>query len=233
MNRIRSAVLELIDSALRHIGSVGGVYLRRVYYQRRLRACGRNLRIDCGVYITNPGFIEVGDNVILDKSVVITAGPAGDAARTRYVPNPDCQAKPGEVMIGSHAHLGIGTIVQGHGGVDIGDYFTTSSHCMIYSLSNDPRRCRSGTVGGASHEVHYIQAPVKIGDNVWLGLHSIMIGNTLGNDVFAKPYSLILMDITDNQIIMGQPARATGPRFGPVPQSSSDRTSGNTDGFAS
>jgi acetyltransferase-like isoleucine patch superfamily enzyme len=232
MTRIRFAVLELIDSALRHIGSVAGVSIRRAYYRCRLRNCGRNLRIDCGVYITNPGFISLGDDVILDKGVIIIAGSAGDHARTRHVPNPECRAKPGEVIIGSHAHLGIGTILQGHGGVEIGDDFTSSSHCMIYSLSNDPRRCQSGTVGGASHEVHYIQSPVKIGDNVWLGLHSIMIGNTLGNHVFAKPYSLILTDIADNQIIMGQPAVVTGPRFGPVHQSSSDRTSRNTEGFS-
>lgn len=217
LTKIQGVLFDLIESALRNLGSVVGVYLRRAYYKRRLKACGSNLRIDCGVFLVNPRYVSLGDHVILDKHVIIIAGPAGDALRTKYVSNRDCETAPGEVIIGSHSHLGIGTIVQGHGGVGIGDYFTSSSRCMIYSLSNDPRRCRSGTVGGVRHDVHYIETPVKIGRNVWLGLQSIVIGNTIGDDVFAKPYSVITKDISENRIVAGSPASEMGSRFEPDP----------------
>ena len=118
------------------------------------------------------------------------------------------------MIIGNDSHLSIGTIVQGHGGVAIGDQFGSSAGCFIYSLSNDPRRCRFGTVGGASNDVHYVETPVKIGRNVWLGLKVIVIGGTIHDDVFVKPNALVFVrDIAANQIAEGQPARAIGPRF--------------------
>lgn len=213
LNKIQRVLFDLTESALRNVGSGVGVYLRRAYYKKRLKACGSDLRIDCGVFLVNIGHISLGDQVILDKHVIITAGPAGDPVRTKSLSNPDCGAAAGEVIIGSHSHLGIGTIVQGHGGVVIGEYFTSSSRSMIYSLSNDARRCRRGTVGGARNEVHYIETPVKIGRNVWLGLQSIVIGNTIDDDVFVKPNSVVVTNIPANQIAVGQPARAIGPRF--------------------
>ena len=72
--RIASVALELLESMLRNVGSIVGVYLREAYYKRRLKACGKNLRIDCGVFLVEPGYISVGDNVCLDKHVIITAG---------------------------------------------------------------------------------------------------------------------------------------------------------------
>lgn len=211
--KLGDVMLDLVECSLRNLGSVIGVSLRRLYYKRRLKACGRNLCIDCGVFLVNPRYISLGDNVVIDKHVIMTAGPAGDAARTKRVANPYCEAQLGEIVIGNNCHLGIGTIVQGHGGVSIGDYFTTSSHCKIYSLSNDPQRCLTGTVGGAANDVYYVQSPVKIGQNVWLGLQTIVIGNTIGDNVFLKPNSLVVEDISSNSIASGQPARVTVTRF--------------------
>ena len=211
--KIRQALLELLECSLRNLGSSIGVYLRRLYFKRRLKACGRDLRIDCGVFLTNPEYITFGDSVVLDKHVIIIAGPAGNPNQTKRIANASCKVPAGEVKIGSKCHLGIGTIVQGHGGVTIGDFFTSSSRCMIYSFSNDPYRCRTGTVGGATNEVHYVETPVSIGHNVWLGLQSIVVGNTIGDNVFLKPNSVAAKDIDSNQVAEGQPARSIGSRF--------------------
>jgi hypothetical protein len=51
---------------------------------------------------------------------------------------------------GSFSHIGIGTVIQGHGGVQAGDYFTSSAGCRIYSFSNDYRESRAGMMATGS-----------------------------------------------------------------------------------
>ncbi len=212
-NRAIDCALQLFESLIRNLGSIAGLRLRRWYYRVRLKECGKNLNVDCGVYFVNPEYIRLGDNVVLDKNVILIAGPSGDTQRTRCIKNEDSTVTRGEVRVGSWSHIGIGTIIQGHGGVQIDDYFTSSSRCMIYSLSNNPNLCHSGTLGGALNEVHYVETPVRIGRNVWLGLQCIVIGNSIGDNVFMKPNSVVVSNIASNQIAEGNPAKAVGVRF--------------------
>lgn len=212
--KLRDACLRALEDLLRNLGAGLGMRLRRAYYRKRLRTCGKNLRVDCGVYLTNPQHISLGDDVLLDKGVIITAGPAGGGGRcTRTIENPHCTSAPGHVRIGHGAHLGIGTILQGHGGISIGDYFTSSSRCSIYSLSNDPYRCRNGTIGGSGTEVYYIASPVCIGRNVWLGLNTIVIGHTIHDDTFVRPNSVVTADVGPNEVVQGDPASVVRARF--------------------
>jgi len=211
--KLTAPAFELLESVLRNIGSPVGILLRRAYYRVRLKSCGKKVCIDCGVFLTNPQYITLGDNVTLDKHVVITAGPAGHPERTRTVRSSDCVAEPGYVIIGKHSHVGIGTIIQGHGGVVIGEDFTSSSHCTIYSLSNDPKACRHGTVGADGRPVYYVATPTYIGRNVWLGLKVIVVGHTIGDDVFVKACSVVSANLEANSICAGQPAARVGPRF--------------------
>ena len=54
-------------------GDVGD-RLRYRYWARRLRALGRNVRIDVGVNIHGAKYVEIGDNVWIDRHVCIMAG---------------------------------------------------------------------------------------------------------------------------------------------------------------
>jgi phosphatidyl-myo-inositol dimannoside synthase len=57
-----------------------------------------------------------------------------------------------------------------------------------------------------------VVTPVAIGNNVWLGLKSIVIGNTIGDNSFIKPLSLVISDVVPNTIASGVPARPERPR---------------------
>ena len=206
-------LLIAIEDAIRPISGTCGRWIRRWYYRRRFKACGQSLRIESGVQIDNPQFISVGDRVWIDRGVVLTAGPGGFDSRKKKPLNGIVRAKPGELFIGSHCHLGIRTIVQAHGGVYIGDGFTSSANCAIYSLSNDPYQCRMGTVGSPDNPVYYVETPVDIGNNVWLGLQCIVVGNSIGDDCFVQPLSLVRESIPSNTIAGGVPACALRPRF--------------------
>lgn len=47
-----------------------------------------------------------------------------------------------------------------------------------------------------------------IGDNVWIGTNSVIVGGiTIGNNVLIAPNSYVVNDVEDNSIVVGNPAR--------------------------
>jgi acetyltransferase-like isoleucine patch superfamily enzyme len=201
----------LVEQVIRNISGSFGRKVRYIYYKRKLGRCGTSVFIDEGVFITNPKFIFLGSNIWIDKSVILIAGFGGNPENTKFIPNSSFTKKPGEIHIGSNSHLGIGTIIQGHGGVEIEDYFTTSAGCKIYSLSDDPSKCKKGTFNKT--DSFYIATPVKICDNVWLGLNVNVIGNTIGSNSFITTNSVVYKNIPQNSFAEGTPAISKKPRF--------------------
>jgi acetyltransferase-like isoleucine patch superfamily enzyme len=206
LRRAKAVVLHLVEDLLRPISGPLGVRLRRAYYRRRLKRCGSNLSIAPGVFIDSPEYVAFGDWVGLDRNVIIQAGPSLEAGDVKPVENAQCQAAAGEVVVGDRCHISIGCIVQGHGGIWIGHGFTASAGTCIYSLSNAVRTTKEGSVVGAGCALDRVRTPVAIGNNVWLGLHVVVIGNTIGDDTFIKPMSVVTRDVPGNAIAGGSPA---------------------------
>lgn len=210
---MRDAFLSLIESLLRPIGGPVGARLRAFWYRRRLGRCGRNPIIGPDVHLVGCRWMEWGDDIVIDAFSVLVAGPAKPSPLTKTIGLTGDAPASGQLVIGDRAHIGFGTIIQAHAGVRIGRDFTTSAGCRIYSRSNDPAQCRNGTRPGHDVAIGYVDAPCRIGDNVWLGLDCIMVGGSIGDDVFALPQSLLTGSFAANQRVGGNPARAMGPRF--------------------
>lgn len=52
------------------------------------------------------------------------------------------------------------------------------------------------------------QGTPTIGDNVWIGTNSVIVGNVkIGNDVLIAPNSFVNMDVPPHSIVIGNPAR--------------------------
>jgi acetyltransferase-like isoleucine patch superfamily enzyme len=202
--------LHLIEDVLRNFSGGLGRKLRYAYYKYRLGSCGKNVQIDEGVYFVNPKYIKLEDNIWIDKNVILIAGKGGDIQKTKTI-NLDGAPLEGEIIIGRFSHIGISTIIQGHGGIQIGEYFTSSSGCKIYTLSNDPQKCRQGTYG--TKEIYYILSPVIIENNVWLGLNVTVIGGYIAKDTFISPNSVVFGTIPANSFASGNPAKFIKSRF--------------------
>jgi acetyltransferase-like isoleucine patch superfamily enzyme len=205
----------IIEDLLRPISGSLGKYLRRIYYRRRLGKCGRGLDIATGVRFVNPNFIELGDHISIDYNCILVAGRLNKKGRVTYLNLSQHKDLEGRIIIGSYSHVGIANIIQGHGGVQLGDYFTSSSNCTIYSLSNDPGRCRKGTLetDESASYVYYVSGNVITGTNVWIGLNVNLLSCTLGNDVFVRPGTTVTGSFSDNTIVSGSPVVSTGMRF--------------------
>lgn len=202
----------LIEGRIRNIGGGVGVRLRRAFYRRKFNSCGKNLRIDVGVVLEGLASVSIGDNVWIDKNCILLAGKVDLPIDTeKRFANPEFLFKEGELHIGSNVHLAPGTIIQAHGGVQIGDYFTASAGSKIYSLSNDPALCKMGTF--SSDEIAYVKSQIVIKENVWLGLNTIVLGGTIHKNSFITPNSVVIKSLEENSYAGGNPAVRIKARF--------------------
>lgn len=213
----------LLRSAIRNISGAGGRKLRYMYYSRRLGGCGNNVVIDEGVIIQGSKDIYLGDDVWIDRYCILMAGKVPLEAGAKVHGNPNYQHEIGELHIGNNVHITPYSLIQAHGGVQIGSHCGTGSGAKIYSLtnlptdSNNPDRRVCYSWGG---ELAQLSAPIVIGDNVGIGLGAVVLpAVTIENDCFVAPYSIVMSPVKENSFVSGNPARKIKDRF-PVPESS-------------
>ena len=110
----------------------------------------------------------------------------------------------GEPVIGTGTWIGAFTVVDGSGGLTIGDGCDISSGAQIYTHSS-VRRCVSA---GAFASVE--RAPVLIGDHVFIGAGAIVnMGVTIGDHSVVAPGAVVTRDVPAYTVVAGVPARPT------------------------
>lgn len=205
-------IFHITESLMRNISGRLGQVLRKTYYSKRFAQCGNNLKIDEGVIIEGIQDIFVGDNVWIDKYTILMAGKVSiPSEKIKAKENKNYMCNEGELHIGSNVHIAPQCIIQAHGGVVIGNYFTASAGSKIYSLSNSVDQCFYGT--HSDKEIKHILSPIKIEDNVWLGLNSIILGGEIKKDSFVAPNSVVITSISENSFANGSPAKKIKDRF--------------------
>jgi len=110
----------------------------------------------------------------------------------------------GDVKVGKMTWIGMFVILDGGGGLEIGDYCSISAGVQIYT--HDSVRW---AVSGSKHE--YEQAAVKIGDCCHVGAQSVIAkGVTIGEHSIVAACSFVRNNVPPNTIVSGNPARAIG-----------------------
>lgn len=210
--RMLNLLFQIIESLIRNIGGRFGYILRQKYFSKKFGQCGVNLQIGEGVIIQGAKDMYLGDNVWIDKYCILMAGKVNiPSSQVKREQNHNYTYNEGELHIGSNTHIAPQCIIQAHGGVSLGNYFTASAGCKIYSLSNDVGRCYYGTHSG--EEINYVISPVSIMDNVWLGLNAIVLAGEIKNDSFIAPNSVVMTTIEENSFVSGNPAKKIKDRF--------------------
>lgn len=103
------------------------------------------------------------------------------------------------VSINSYVHI------WGQGGVEIGDDTLIASHVAITSLTHVP--------GAVPHSASHEARPVKIGQNVWIGAHAVILpGVTIGDDAVVGAGAVVTRDVPAGAKVVGVPARPLPPR---------------------
>ncbi len=114
----------------------------------------------------------------------------------------------GHILIGTHVHLGPGTVVYGHGGVEIGDACLIAMHCRILS-SDHP-------IPALDRRIRWepdVLKPTRIGRDVWLGAGVTVLGGvTIGEGCVIGAGAVVTKDIPPGSIAVGLPAHVIGHR---------------------
>lgn len=110
----------------------------------------------------------------------------------------------GRVNVGKNVWIGPNTILDGSGGLTIGDNCCISAGVQIYTHDTVAR-----TVSGGTRQTEL--APTSIGTNSYIGPNTVVAkGVTVGDRVVIGANSLVLKDIPSNSKAFGTPCVVRG-----------------------
>ena len=111
------------------------------------------------------------------------------------------------IKIGKDFWMGYFCILDGSGGLEIGNYVSLSSGVHIYTHDTSFYRAlnlQKDILNGT----HCKRSSVKIGNNVQIGANSVVLkGVTIGNNTIIGALSLVNKNIPDNCIAAGSPCK--------------------------
>lgn len=107
----------------------------------------------------------------------------------------------GDVKVGRETWIGPGVILDGQGGLVIGDHVSISAGVQIYSHNTVRRSTSMGRIGTD-------RAPTAIGSGVYIGPNSVIeMGVRIGDRAVIGAMSLVNCDIPADARAWGCPAR--------------------------
>jgi acetyltransferase-like isoleucine patch superfamily enzyme len=107
------------------------------------------------------------------------------------------------VAIGARTIVGFDCILDGRGGIELGDDVNLSSEVAIWTMQHDHRSADFGAVVGR----------VQVGDRAWLSFRTtILPGVTIGEGAVVAAGSIVTKDVLPYAIVAGVPAVQVGER---------------------
>lgn len=181
-----------------------GFFLRGAYYKNKLKKMGKNVFIDVGVTIWEPGNVEIDDHSFIDTYVTILGGRKGH----------------GFVQVGKYVEVASNCVLAGRGGIKLGDHVGIGAGGKIYSgshLYRDPDRedteLLSGSILAPLDKQHVVEKPVIMEDYAWMGVNCAVIpGVTIGKGAVIGAGSVVNNDIPPFSIAVGSPAKVIKKR---------------------
>lgn len=133
---VYSALVHGYVTNARGLPSIHGMYLRGLYYRRKLRSMEPNVFIDQGVFIAHPDTLTLKEFAFLDKGVTIMAR---------------------NVSVGRRVHIAPNVFVSGGGELEIEDYACVATNTSIITsteILRDGARCSGPMVSADQRNVH-------------------------------------------------------------------------------
>jgi acetyltransferase-like isoleucine patch superfamily enzyme len=214
---------EMITMLFGGVPGALGLAMRRLFYPRLFRRCGRGVVFGRDLVIRNGHRIALGDNVIIDDACVIDgrgAGPDGIEVGDRTIlgRGVSIQAKIGPIRIGSDSDIGMHSVIHSQGGVEIGNEVVLGGGCKISGgVFQTERRSVAGEMG-AREQTRWTKGPIRIGDRCLIGFGALFLdGVEIGEGAVIGAGSVMIARVPPWSIAAGVPGRVLRMRGEAVP----------------
>jgi len=104
------------------------------------------------------------------------------------------------ITIGNNVSINAFAHIWGQGGIAIGNDCLIASHVTLTTLTHDLK--------GARYRDTLVSLPIKIGNNVWIGTHAVILpGVTLGDGAVVGAGAVVTKDVPPRHVVAGTPAK--------------------------
>lgn len=177
------------------MGKLKARYKLKIFRKRAIVGSGTIIGAGANCFSVVKEQIEIGRNC--DIQAVITA------------------KEKATVRIGDYTTIRGNSVVGAVIGIEIGDYVIISNNVTIYDNNNhptDPQKrkemCKSGFYSELWDWKYSGCAPVKIGNNVWIGEKATVLkGVTIGEGSIVASHSVVTKDVPPYSVVAGNPAK--------------------------
>lgn len=206
---------ELLMALLANFPGAAGLFLRQKCYPWLLGSCGRGVALSRDVTLRCPHRLFIGDDTLIDEHVFFDIKSAAATirlgARTQIMHGATFETGyEGHITVGEGCFIGAYAILNGFGGIEIGDNALIAGHCHIVA----------GDHGYDDLSIPMGHQPITgkgivLEDDVWLGAGAkILDGVRIGQGSIVSAGSVVIRDVAPYSIVGGIPARLLKMRTG-------------------
>jgi len=205
---------EFANALLRNFPGALGIFLRRLFYRRLFGAFGKQSAICESVTFRCPGRLFIGDHTLIDQGVyfdiksnqaIVQVGNRcqimhGVCFETGY---------EGSVCLEDGVFVGPYTILNGQGGLEIGQNSLIAGHCYLVAGNH---------VFSNPHipiqQQGFISEGIILEEDVWLGGGvTVLDGVRIGKGSVISAGAVVNQDVESYSIMAGIPARKIRERL--------------------
>ncbi len=179
-------------------------FLKTLIFSLRARLANGS-RVSAGAYLKGHDNIRLGARCKIHDAASLDAarGPGIDLGEqvtiNRYA---YLQGDKGGIRLGNRVEINNFSIVNGTGGVDIGDDTLIGPGVRIISYQH--RHAAGATIRSQPT----VAAPIHIGSDVWIGANAVILaGIRVGDGAVVGAGAVVTHDVAANAIVGGVPAR--------------------------
>jgi maltose O-acetyltransferase len=112
------------------------------------------------------------------------------------------------IEVGRSFSVNTGALLDGRGGIRIGDWVMIGPHAVIASSEH-----QSVPLGTPMTTVDHVMKPTEIGNDVWIGAHAFIRGGVrIGRGAIIGSGAVVVADVAEGDIVGGVPAKVIGRR---------------------